>query len=825
MKTSSIKHALAATALLTIASALSVTAATFTVTNTNDTGPGSLRQAVLDANAATTADTIVFDPGLFGTPQTITLATEIQISNNFNTVDTLTITGPGSNLLTVSGNNVTRIFQTIQEDTASISGMTLTNGLGDNGGALLNGGVTTLTDMIFRQNTAFNGGAILNAANGPNSGVLNISRCEFRDNTTTGTNINGNGGSAIASFGTLTVTDSIITGGMTRGGGGALRIGGGVVDITSTTISNNTSGGVGNSDGGGGIYTNSEMTLTNCIISGNTAGEDTDGGGIYNERGLTLINTIVTNNTAARHGGGIYDGGGNNDGSPIYFTIITNSTISHNVANTGGSTQVRGGGVYAEGGPALTITGSTIHDNRIGSGEGGGIWSASTTRIDRSTISRNTAREFGGVRLVEIFHDSVVTNSTIANNTATLQNGGGGLGKDQCGLGCTEVSIGNTIISGNTNGDLRSGDLADGDSNDVAIRSLGYNLIHSLTLNALYEASSTDLPLGTDPDFEELRDNGGGTLTHAPKPGSPVIDKGRRLSDAIIDQRGVPRPSDNPALANAQGGDGSDIGAFEIGESIGVAKETLGNISTRLPVLTGDNVPIGGIIVAGSVPKRVIIRALGPSLAAAGVNGALANPTLQLFQGETLIAENDNWREDQEKAISQTGVAPSDNREAAIVRTLEPGNYTAIVRGKDNTTGIGLVEAYDLDQRPNSKLVNISTRGVVGSGDDVLIGGFIVGPTTRVVVRAIGPSLANAGIQGSLQDPILELVNANGQVIRANDNWQGIQKAEIKATGLQPSDERESALLATLTAGSYTAVVRGATDGSGIGLVEVYNLQ
>ncbi|MBA2270285.1 MAG: hypothetical protein H0W20_06775, partial [Chthoniobacterales bacterium] len=162
--------------------------------------------------------------------------------------------------------------------------------------------------------------------------------------------------------------------------------------------------------------------------------------------------------------------------------------------------------------------------------------------------------------------------------------------------------------------------------------------------------------------------------------------------------------------------------------------------------------------------------------------------------------------------------------EAAIVATLQPGSYTAVVRGKGETTGVALVEAFDLEQRPDSKLVNISTRGFVASGENVLIGGFIVGPTTRVAVRAIGPSLAAAGVAQPLQDPVLQVVNGNGEVVRTNDNWEGPQKAEIEALGIAPSDKRESALIETLTAGSYTAVVRGVAGGTGVGLVEVYNL-
>jgi hypothetical protein len=257
----------------------------------------------------------------------------------------------------------------------------------------------------------------------------------------------------------------------------------------------------------------------------------------------------------------------------------------------------------------------------------------------------------------------------------------------------------------------------------------------------------------------------------------------------------------------------------------GVADKTLGNISTRMPVLTGENVLIGGIIVTGNVPKRVIVRGIGPSLGALGVSGALADPVLELYQGNTLLFSNDNWQDSQGAEITATGVAPSHPLEAAIVRTLDPGNYTAVLRGNGNITGVGLVDGFDLNQDPNSKLANISTRGFVGAGDSALIAGFISGPNTRVVVRALGPSLTNLGINGALQNPILQLVDANGVVVRSNDDWKTGQRTELEAIGIQPSDDRESALIEVLNAANYTAVVRGVSNTTGVAVVEVYNLQ
>jgi hypothetical protein len=250
------------------------------------------------------------------------------------------------------------------------------------------------------------------------------------------------------------------------------------------------------------------------------------------------------------------------------------------------------------------------------------------------------------------------------------------------------------------------------------------------------------------------------------------------------------------------------------------------NISSRLQVQTGENVLIGGFIITGTDLKRVIVRGIGPSLTAFGVPGALADPTLELHgSGAFVTITNDNWRSDQQVEIEATGLPPTNDLESAIVQTLAPGSYTAIVRGKDNTTGVGVVEAYDLDTAANSKLANISTRGLVETGDNVLIGGFITGNgLTRVIIRAIGPTLVNFGITNPLLDPTLELHDGSGTAIATNDDWQTAQESEIIATGLPPGDPRESAIVSTLSPGSYTAVVRGKNNATGIAVVEVYNI-
>jgi hypothetical protein len=271
----------------------------------------------------------------------------------------------------------------------------------------------------------------------------------------------------------------------------------------------------------------------------------------------------------------------------------------------------------------------------------------------------------------------------------------------------------------------------------------------------------------------------------------------------------------------------------------------LGNISTRAFVDTGDNVMIGGLIVQGVQTKRVIIRAIGPELTQYGVPNALANPTLELHDVTgALIASNNNWATtiiggiitaNQVHDIQISGYAPGDSRESAIIAELPPGNYTAIVRGVNNTVGVALVEAYDLNSDTNSILGNISTRSFVQTGDNVMIGGFIVegNSSKRVIVRAIGPELSQNGIPDPLVDPILELHDATGALIASNDNWQhtiigGIitssQVAAIRASGHAPGDPSESAIIATLPPGNYTAIVRGVNSTTGVGLVEVYDL-
>lgn len=256
------------------------------------------------------------------------------------------------------------------------------------------------------------------------------------------------------------------------------------------------------------------------------------------------------------------------------------------------------------------------------------------------------------------------------------------------------------------------------------------------------------------------------------------------------------------------------------------------NISTRLQVLTEDKVLIGGFIINGTAPKKVIIRGIGPSLN--GVGATLQDPTLELHRGNATLATNDNWKANQ-AAVEATGLQPTNDAESAILTTLDPGAYTAILSGKNNGTGVGVVEVYDLDQAANSKLANISTRGFVDTGNNVMIGGLIVsggagGGYARVIVRAVGPTLTPLGIVNALQDPTLELHDASGATIAANDNWKvrpngSSQQGEIEATAIMPAHDSEAAVVQSLQPGNYTAIVRGTNDTTGIAVVEAYTLQ
>lgn len=539
------------TSVFSFAALNDVGAATFTVINTNDAGAGSLRQAVLGANAAVGADTVSFDPAVFSTPQTITLTSVINIDGPGS--DTLTINGPGAALLTVSGNSAVRIFYLAGGETASINNMTLTLGIPvNNGGAIQNdGGVLNLSNITITASSAPNGGAITN----PVGSTLNATNCTFSNNIAIG----AAGGGAILNGGTLNVTGSTFSGNTSQGGGGAIRSdgAGGTVTVDGSTFTNNTSRNGGNSPGGGALYSSSITTITASSFTGNTAStatpasDSTSGGALLNEGQMTIIGSTFTGNFATGSGGAIHNGA-NNAGQ---FVTINNSVISGNTANFDNNPAVgdgNGGGISTEGGSTTTVTGTTISGNTaLGNattlGNGGGIYAGGPISMFNSTVSGNTAaREAGGIIYAS---GGTLGSLTIVNNTA-----GGNFGGMTSFLGATPIIIRNTIIANNTTA---------GASPDLGrtVTSQGFNLIEN-TNGATIDGSTNGNITGVDPVLGPLANNGGTTLTHLPQPGSPVIDAGDSFA-LTADQRGQSRPLET-TTPNAPGSDGADIGAVEL---------------------------------------------------------------------------------------------------------------------------------------------------------------------------------------------------------------------------------------------------------------------
>jgi hypothetical protein len=241
---------------------------------------------------------------------------------------------------------------------------------------------------------------------------------------------------------------------------------------------------------------------------------------------------------------------------------------------------------------------------------------------------------------------------------------------------------------------------------------------------------------------------------------------------------------------------------------------------------------IGGFIITGNTPKKIAVRGMGPALASFGITDFLADPVLELrASGGALLQTNDNWKDSQQAEIQALGLAPNDNREAVMVTTLNPGSYTALLTGKGGSTGVGLVEIYDVNPGTDSQLGNLSTRGFVQGGNNVLIAGFILGgggtANDRIAIRGLGPSLSQFGLSPVLADPTLELHDANGATLITNDDWatDTVSAANLVLFGLAPSDPKEAAIFTSLPPGTFTAILAGKNGGTGIGTVEVYNLK
>jgi hypothetical protein len=543
-------------------STFTATAATFTVTNTNNSGAGSLRQALTDSNNTPGSDTIVFDPAVFSTPQTIQLANAIQIFPA--TGDSVTIAGPGPNLLTIRGNGAGdgsgQIFNRVGIPHAlQLSGMTLTNAgfsavTNDNTGAQSS---LTVTNVAFVANGGpFGGGGISNAA------ALTVTGCTFTDNVTSpsGGGSGSLGGGAIHSD-TNDVTIPVIITGSTftnnlagstfAGSGGAVNNRSGAMTITNSTFTNNRA-----RNGGGAVANGQVLSISGSTISGNlTVGVGVHGGAISSATNgqLTIANSLLTGNSAQGHGGALY-------ASFSGTTNITNSTISGNTSNSDSFEFGSGGGLYFRSDTGLTtISGSTISGNQALVQDGGGIVCEANLNLTNSTVSGNFAGANGGGILDGYtggpgFSSTItLTSATIVNNTAGAD--GGGV-RQSMSVGDAAVNIRNTIIANNTANGTTAEDVSG------TFSSQGFNLVEITTGANIAGDTATNIT-GQDPNVGPLQNNGGLTFTHTLLAGSPAVDKGQSFG-LTTDQRGQVRPFDNATIPNAPNGNGADIGAFEV---------------------------------------------------------------------------------------------------------------------------------------------------------------------------------------------------------------------------------------------------------------------
>lgn len=389
-------------------------------------------------------------------------------------------------------------------------------------------------------------------------------------------------------------------------------------------------------------------------------------------------------------------------------------------------------------------------------------------------------------------------------------------------------------------------DVSDGNVTNTATLQLtvvsdpGLPVITSLASASLvpgqsfsYTIVAPDLVDSTDPSAFQLVGNLPSGLGFDPKTGT--ISGTYTGSPMRIGGLPVERTLSGGVISNVQLFANNARGTSTMPLNFFAAPAGTVNISTRLAIGTDENVLIGGFIITGNAPKKVILRAIGPSLKTNDqpLAGSVADPVLELHDvSGALIGTDDDWRQNQEQEIADTGIPPNDPRESAAVAVLAPGNYTAIVSGKDRSTGIGLVEVYDLgtasfDASSTSKLAQISTRGYVQGGDNVMVGGFIVSAApTKIVVRGIGPSLASAGVANALSDPLLEVHDGSGALVATNDDWQSDPNAAaIHQVGVAPTDPKESATYQVLAPGAYTSIIRGHGNATGVALVEVDSLQ
>lgn len=756
-----------------------VSADTFTVTNTDDTGTGSLRQAITDANNHAGLDTIAFNiPGAGVhtiTPVTllpdITGSVIIDGANGGVAANRVELSGAGAlstglsfpsgpsdceirNLVINGFTSRQILFITVTNsiiqgnflglNTAG-TGVVAGSGLGiemccGSSGVLIGGTTAAARNVISSTNNAAIAVSGSSATIQGNFIGLNAAGTARLGDNSTGIQIDN----ASATIGGVNPGERNVIAsftGIRLGGNPALGHSAGLIEgnFIGTDATGMTALNFGNGNGVDVVHATGAVIRGN-VISGNLDGVTVSSSGIS---GASSDLTTIQGNLIGTAADGTTALGNSRKG--VYVFLSPNNTIGGTDSNEGNviafngekgvdiglstGNSVQGNSIFSNGALGIDLDGGSVTLNDVGDADTGGNNLQNYPLISGVTISGGNVMMTGALNSVA----STAFRLEFFSNTKANPSG---FGEGETFLGFTNVT---TDASGN----------------------VSYNVTFPVSATArAFTATATD-PTGNTSEF-------------------------------------------SPAFLTR-----------------------LLNISTRMKVLTEEKVLIGGFIITGAGPKRVIVRGIGPSLGAQGVPGTLEDTTLELHGAVSI--NNDDWRSDQEVEIIATGIPPSNNLESAIVANLDPGSYTAILAGKNNTTGVGLVEVYDLDQSAGSKLANISTRGFVDTGDNVMIGGFIAGPTdtgaTNVLIRAIGPSLASVGIQDALLDPTLELHDGSGATIATNDNWRDTQQAEIEATGIPPTVDQESAILQTLAPGNYTAIVRGKNDTTGVALVEAYNLR
>ncbi len=793
-------------------------AATRTVTSIADDGPGSFRQALAEAQPGDTIDFAVTGKIVFTgfTPR-------ISTAN-------LTIQGPGAKVLAISANNDRRVLDVDNKAVVTISGLTFTGGSEfTNTGGILNSGTLTLNDCAIVDNV----GAGLG-----NSGTMVINRCTIANNLVANSFESGADGGGIANSGALTVSNSTIANNLVA------------INVTADPTQSNYGAGIYNS-----FDSRGPVVIRGCTIFGNRLsgglGPMGGGGGIGNASAtpVTIENSIVASN-ASRVGPdvrGPFASGG--------YNLIGDKTDSTGFVDRTMGDQVGGGGS-----PAIQPRLGALADN-------GGTTStmallAASPALDQGLTALATDQR-GSARKLDLAGTPNAAGGDASDIGAFEFNGDADAARRPCTSTPILIDPSNDQIGTQPSQDIESVTISEpftesgedkivfilkvADLSSTKLPNQRYRVTFRLPQDRQQFPSYIEYrgPLG----FQYAIENEGGGKGSA-DPASNITPDG--TITMVIAKSKLRNLATGQKLTNVSAAVLTDVDALIENDrapqsQTGFEYQVTGNcaapqavpnasrllnISTRARVQTGEKQVIAGFILGGGDRSRsIVVRGIGPSLASRGVSNVLADPRIQVLT-ETGFArtQNDNWRSEpvQSGELQALGLAPENDAEAALVDRTLPGVYTAVLSGVNDTTGLGLIEVYDINTDDTRTLLNISTRASVETGDNVMIAGFIVGggeAAAGIVVRAIGPSLSQSGVSDSLQDPTLELRGANGDLIRDNDNWKDSQRAEIEAAGLPPGNDAESAIVASLPAGNYTSIVRGKGDTTGVALVEVYNVQ